>query len=120
MKGKLWLIRPGETTPTVIQYDEVIMLDDLQDAVGGFIETVPFFFSFHDPDEGRRVRCVAFCHEEGKLEGLPYNHGAQLLWQAALDAFFAEANDGKPVTNDDQLVGPIVIVTGDDEFLAAL
>jgi len=120
MKGKLRVIQPDGTI-TITNYDDRITLDDLQDAVEGFIEVVPYFFSIDDPEVGARVRCVAFCNEDGKLEAQPYNLAAQSLWQDALDAFFADALDkGRHVGNNDRLVGPVAIVTGDDEFLAAL
>lgn len=79
-------------------------IEQLHAAVGGYIEMVPFFTTF----EGNE--CVAFCNEEGKLEGLPPNIPAQILWQIAV----------RRVIRDDLLVGPIVVITGDEELLRAL
>tara|TARA_R110000868_G_scaffold33808_2_gene122415 strand:+ start:1248 stop:1598 length:351 start_codon:yes stop_codon:yes gene_type:complete len=43
----------------------------LSGAVGGFIQQVPL------DDSGMML----FCHEEGKLIGLPYNEGATKVWE---------------------------------------
>lgn len=77
-------------------------LATLQAAVGGLIEAVPL------PDFIRgSERATAYCHEEGKLEGLPINRratdfvvpGVGIMWQ-------------------DYIAGPLVLagfnpVTGD-------
>lgn len=70
---------------------------------GGLIEVIPWFRQF------RGKPCVAFCDEEGKLKGLHLNTHADELWKEQLN--------GK--TND-TLVGPIIIVQGDDDFMEAL
>ena len=58
--------------------------------------------------------CIAFCNEEAKLHGFPYNHPANRAWRIAFKA--ATGKTPEP----DYLVGPIAIVTGDEEFLEAL
>lgn len=80
-------------------------IDQLQAAVRGHIEVVPFFNKFMG------YRCVAFCNEEGKLKNLPVNTKAQGLWASALDRAFIK---------EDTLVGDVVIISGDDELLEAL
>ena len=89
---------------TVTPLDQPPDHHQLHDAVQGFIELIPWFTSY----QGRP--CVAFCNEEGKLEGLPFNRAANLLWAEAL---------GYPPTND-VLVGPIAIVAGPQSFLDRL
>lgn len=75
--------------------DKTPSLGTLQNAVGGYIQMLPLFETFEGED------CVAFCNEEGKLEGLPYNEAATKFWTLAAD-----------IVLDDFLVGDIVIVTG--------
>lgn len=103
MKGRLTIIGPdaSETSTPLTAPPE---LEQLQAAVGGSIEVVPLFTTF------RGERCVVFCNEEGKLEGLAPNILAQVLWERAV---------GRPIS-DDLLVGPIAIITGDAALLAAL
>lgn len=85
-------------------------LDFLQAAVGGLIEAVP---AFNTIEQGGQVApCVAFCNEEGKLEGQTLNVPATALWLAA------QRRDG--VSIDDVLLGQVVILTGDDEFMESL
>lgn len=120
MHGKMIVFRPGVADPTVTSYDTALPFAALPNAVGGYIELVPYFTSYHDPERGCPVFCYAFCNEDGKRLELPVNHAGQALWQDALDRFFAEARGAQPVKNHDILVGPLAIVTGDDEFLAEL
>lgn len=79
--------------------------DELRSAVGGPIEA---YYRFSETDPQRRLS--AYCHEEGKLEGLPLNRVATSLWANWL---------GVPVTAlSDVLVGPVGITAG--PFDAAL
>jgi hypothetical protein len=78
-------------------------LEFWQKAVGGHIEMVPYWRKAHGEE------CVVFCNEEGKMNGLPVNTVATEMWKRA---------SKNPV--DDYLVGDIVMVTGDAEFMAAL
>lgn len=103
MRGKLTIVGI-DTTETSVLLLAPPSLEQLQAAVGGHIEVIPYFTRFRGAD------CVAFCNEEGKLESLAPNIIGQMLWEQAV---------GQPV-RDDFLVGPIAIVTGDAELLAAL
>jgi hypothetical protein len=78
-------------------------LEELQDLVGGHIERVRHF----DRLEGRP--CVAFCHEEGELLGLPFNRIATVLWRLYLGISIKHMPDA--------LVGNVVIIQGDEELL---
>jgi hypothetical protein len=105
MKGKAIIIHTdGRTTKE--EFSSTIPLEKFQGWVGGSIELVPYFTKF----EGEA--CVAFCNEEGKLEGLPVNITATFAWARSLR---------RPVNAlGDVLNGPVVIVTGDAEFMEAL
>jgi hypothetical protein len=77
--------------------DDCPELKQLKDAVGGWIETVPYW-----EDYGGR-RAVVFCNEEGKLDGLPVNEVATAIWHDKL----------KPNLIDDFLCGNIIVVSCD-------
>lgn len=105
MKGKMTVIQPNHTR-TVTEFTRPIKLNEMADALnGGFLETVPLFTKF----EGEK--CVAFTDEEGKIKQLAVNLEACELWYNQLP---------RPLVVTDVLVGPLVIITGDDEFHAAL
>lgn len=75
-------------------------LDELQAAVGGYIEAVPHVEQYKDQP------AVMYCNEEGKLSGLPYNYAATALWYEAMEQVVADA-----------LVGDCIIVTGSKDFV---
>jgi len=103
MRGTITIIQPDGTISQK-DIDSIPDVSEFQAAVGGYIETVPYFEKYNGK------RCVAFCHEEGKLEGLPTNRHAMAAWEAAL---------GRPIA-EDYLVGPICIISGDEDFLSQL
>lgn len=112
MKGTLFCYRPGQ--PYIREeITEVPSLARLQELVGGYIQVVPYFdWVFMDK---KLQKCVAFCNEEGKLNGLEFNVAATMLWESSLSTQdMSLVRDG---TLEDHLVGPIVIITGDDELL---
>lgn len=75
----------------------------LRKAVGGYIETLPYFNKF----EGKR--CVAYCNEEGKLRAMPFNIHAQDLWLEALKK--KDGSLGHVDVNRTILVGDVAVVT---------
>ena len=89
-----------------IIFKEITVLpeyDELKAALkGGLLEIVPRFNSY------KMKPCVAFCDEEGKLKQLPVNTRATAMWYVLVGI------------NPDFLVGPIVIVAGEKEFLAEM
>lgn len=90
------------------------ILKDLEKAVGGFIESVPYFehILLKDGDKQWLQPCAAFCNEHGKLEQMDVNHVAQSLWATELDRH--------SIPIDDVLVGPVAIVYGDEDFMREL
>lgn len=54
-------------------------------------------------------KCFVLCNEHGKHMNLPVNLEANRLWQLSA---------GEPL--NDILVGPVVILFGDAEFMATL
>ena len=98
---------------TYAQFDAPVSLETLQSAVGGYIETVPGFDRIQPPDKlGGTVPCVAFCNEEGKLEGAPYNAQATQAWADCLKVPLHAMSD--------VLVGSIIVLYGDDEFMNSI
>jgi hypothetical protein len=121
MKGKMLIYRPGDPPErTVTEYTAPIPLADLQAAVGGFIEAVPYWDRFEV--DGEVVRAVIWCNEEGKLTGLPRNVYMTDLWEKHLQTqgMSRFRSSGDPRTEADFLVGSIAVVTGDDEFMDEL
>jgi hypothetical protein len=78
----------------------------------GYLELVPHWHSIEHG--GERHRCAAFCDEDGKRLGLPVNRPATLAWDAAMK------RDHGCGCAPDYLVGSVVVVFGDREFMAAL
>lgn len=102
MKGTMTIIKVDGTTE-VKTYDGAPQpLEDLNAAVGGWIELIPYF------DKYKGEPCIAYCNEEGKLDGLSFNEEATLLWEKQI---------GNPI--DDILVGNVAIIQGDKEFMEA-
>jgi len=107
MKGEALIYRPDGRQPErrdLTTSNPESLLPMLQTLVGGDIEAVPMWVSLPD---GRA--CVAFCNEEGKLDELPFNPLATAAWYRAAR---------QPM--GDELVGTVVVVFGDEEFMEAL
>jgi hypothetical protein len=112
MKGTALIYRPGAEAPQAAAIGdpaEVAHFGFLQKHVGGYIEIIPHFVTIEH--EGTKHRCVAFCNEDGKRLELPPNPGADRLWEKAM---------GVSLRGRDYLVGTIVVVYGDADFMAAL
>jgi hypothetical protein len=123
MKGSTLIYRAGQDVPEVRLWNDADPgLKFLQEAVGGLIESVPHWYSIDVA--GHVQQCVVYCNGDGKLQGLPYNPAATLAWDSALRRLGA---DGKPMhpaglrgpdgNMVDILVGDIIVVTGDREFM---
>jgi hypothetical protein len=106
MTEKRLIVIEPDNTVTVRPLDGPPRLEELQKAVKGSIETVPYLTTFcGDP-------CIAFRNEEGKLERLPVNAVATKHWMTSIERLTFKIND--------VLVGPVVIITGPHSFLGRL
>jgi len=113
MKGTILIYKPGTTIPEVQEIDGPPTLDVLKAAIGGgHLEVVPYFSTIQHGQQ--RHRCVAFCDEEGKLDGLSFNKVATQHWDHAMR--ISQGCNASP----DYLVGDIAVVFGDEEFMEAL
>jgi hypothetical protein len=127
MRGHLMIFYADETRDyKVVELTRPPTLEMMQQAVGGFIETVPDFNTIEVL--GKVHPCFAFCDEEGKLTNKPANRAATLLWHHAL--LRITDRDGKrrfpqgllspQGIVQDVLCGDIMVVTGDKALLARL
>jgi hypothetical protein len=124
MKGSTLIFRVGKLIPEARLWNDASPdLAFLQKAVGGWIQGVP---DWRTIDVAGQIQpCVAYCNENGKLEGLPLNPAATLAWDAALRrvkdevGFVVYPNGLRKEDGDltDALVGDVVVVTGDAEFM---
>ena len=110
-------------------------LATLQSLVGGYIEAVPSWTLMKPLDKltGRPdrpiVSCVGYCDEEGKLRGgKPVNTRATIEWDFGLRQLKDHRgqqvlphglSDPKTGRATDYLVGDIVVLIGDEEFMFA-
>lgn len=125
MKGKALIYRPGQYEPETIDLTEAVTLEFLQKAVDGWIEKVPSFETIEIA--GANTPCVVFCNEEGKLKRLPCNNAATIAWDRAIRQMLDAAgkrlyptglwNYAESWAPADVLVGPVIVITGDDELM---
>jgi hypothetical protein len=120
MKGTMLIIPPGDidVRPEVRRFDRPPSLDELTSAVGGYLEAVPWFTTV--AFAGTVFNCVAFCNEHGKINHLPLNEGATMQWQRALKRHGQSLHDDRNQAPKDWLVGPVVVLFGDREFMESL
>ena len=102
MKGTLIIIKVDGSTTKRTYEGRCVPLEDLNRAVGGYLEVVPFFNQFKDN------RCIAFCDEDGRIKNYKINAFATALWHCQ-----------RPDVQD-HLVGDIAILWGDREFMEDL
>lgn len=107
MKGEAFIYRPETEAIERMTFSGPVPLEIITQAVGGHIEAVPFWSRYHGK------RCVAFCNEEGKLHGLAFNEHATVAWFAAIGV-------QRTRMLNDVLVGPVIVLTGDEEFMETL
>jgi len=105
MKGEMHILGTDGIKYST-QIDHPPTLEELRNKLGGgYLELVPLFTEWHGE------RCAAFCDEEGKLKSLPINVLATSAW-------YSSAGPDRRIS--DVLVGPIVVITGDEELLGGL
>jgi len=83
------------------EQDKCPSLKQLRDAVGGSIESVPFWDAF----DGKRAWVI--CNSEGKLEEMPYNAKATYLWHFIIG--------GPSKVDNDVLVGDVMVIACDTD-----
>jgi hypothetical protein len=132
MKGTMLTISVNGTVKTT-PLNGPPDLDTMQEAVGGYITQVPYLDSVEHA--GTVYQCVAFVDEEGMLKNKPVNEFANRIWDAALKrsgnedvryrvGALARAID--PSVSEqthplkDSLLGPIVIIYGDNDLMSEL
>lgn len=116
MKGTM-LTYSNEGGLTVRPIEKPPEVETLRHAVGDDFELVPHFVTIDHGD--KTFACVAYCGKHGKMQvpPLPINYRATLQWERSL------RRQGMSLFNpdmDDHLVGPIVVIFGDDELMRAL
>jgi hypothetical protein len=114
MKGTMLILRPGERRPMVIRFDRAPTLPELKAGIdGGYLELVP---AFNTIAIGSTVMdCVAMCDEDGKRKELPMNDYANSLWHASA---WRISRSREPLR--DHLVGNVIVLFGDREFMESL
>jgi hypothetical protein len=140
MKGTALIFRPGNPMPEVTELDATPKLEFMKAAVGGWIEAISAFGTFDPGDLTREAQavipgmkpgeilpCAAFCNEEGKLQGQLANTEPTRLWDRALRRVVEDGKRQFPNglfrpdgTLTDYLVGPVLVLIGDDDFMEEL
>ena len=134
MRGMIYVLVP-QAAWWRAELTEPPSLARLQELVGGYIEAVPHWTLFKPladiPGEkarGRAVSCVAYCDEEGKLNGKLPNTRATIEWDLGLRQLMDERGqqvmpdglcDPRSGAPSDYLVGQVVVVIGDEDFMFA-
>ncbi len=118
MRGTLIVFRPEQTELDFREFDRPLTLEDLQKAVGGYVEHVQGFDTIGYG--GTVLDCAAFANEEGKLEHLALNRRATITWALALRRKGIDLYNKDGSTPKDWLVGPVAVVFGDREFMREL
>lgn len=113
MKGKMLIFGAGTgASITVHPLSAPPPLNELQAAVGGYIEPVPYFSSIEW--DGKIQPCAVFCNEDGKNRQLQRNAYATALWSVALRRRHPRGE------LNDVLLGTVVVIFGDEELMAEL
>jgi len=100
--GTMVVVTNGAITGQAVEVRDVAR--EAHRALGDYFEGVPFFYEY------KGKRCFAFVGENGKGRGLPRNEKATAMWHLLFP----------PPRNQDYIVGPMVIVYGDDAFMSEL
>jgi len=119
MRGTMLIYRPLQPRPTEREIERALTPDDLKAGIAGDdLAEVPGFKSVEQ--DGEMIDCIAFCDGEAKEKRLAVNAAATIAWDQALRRHglpgLARPN-GMPA---DYLAGPVIVLFGDAEFMAAL
>jgi len=111
MKGTLYIYRTTRMQPEIKEYSSQLPENEINSLIGCENFEVISRFSRYRPSRSQNyLPCFAFCDEDGKRKNLLFNSMATALWEIATRNNF-------PV---ESLLGTVVIVTGDKEFMDAL
>jgi len=109
MKGYIRVIRAGKLDEQMV-LNAPMKLRLLQDIAGGDVEQLPHWSTY----EG--IACVVFANTDANRLRLPINKAAEEEWH------YARIRDGVKgkSPSENPLRGPVIIVSGDDEFMQTL
>lgn len=111
MMGYIEVFRhDDQTNPRLYRATHPLTLRRAHAIVGGYVEAIPRWVT-HLHNDGVLYDACALCNEDGKGEGLPVNRLATARWAQAI---------GMPIhdlVKRDVLVGHIVLIFGDGEFM---
>ena len=114
MRGTMLIFKPGELNPDGMSFGRPAKLEELKWGIGGgYLELVPHFTTIAVSDVV--MDCVAMCDEDGKRKQLPVNQIANDLWQ---ESRWRKFGCSEPM--GDHLVGNIIVLFGDREFMRSL
>lgn len=111
MRGTAFIIRTNMLDLSGVERLDMTgppTLEEWQAVCEGYIQIVPGL-SRCRPLIGSSDRCIALCNEDGIRLQLPLNPLATALWHGSAPEFSAE-----------RLVGNIMLLTGDAEFMASI
>ncbi|RWR30446.1 hypothetical protein D2T29_12295 [Sinirhodobacter populi] len=111
MKGRIFIIRTNMLDLSHIErrdMDRPPTREEWQAACEGYIQLVPGL-SRCRPLIGSPDKCIALCNEDGDRLRLPVNPLATALWHGSAPEFSTQ-----------RLVGNVMVLTGDAEFMASL
>jgi hypothetical protein len=106
VKGKMYVITPDGEISEAGYYNTVPPLKELRQAVGGSIESVPYWTEWNGQP------CWAICNTDGKD---PHNYQNPNPLATGMWYMVAPQMEGV-----DYLHGPVAILTGDDEWMEKL
>ncbi len=110
MKGELLVLYPSKP-PERRQYLGPVPTDILSELVGGSLAVIPLFDHIITFD-GVPSKAQAFCNSEAYMLDLQDNFWANAIWHYILRS--------KGEQRLMSLKGPVVIVTGDEDFMEQL
>lgn len=110
MRGTMLIYRPRGAGASIIPLSKPLDHEEMGKIVAGFLELVPGFDIVRYGD--RDQPCVAFCNEDGiRLQLMPNLHASHAWW-------FALQN--KKLVGGELLMGNVIVLFGDQEFMEEL
>jgi hypothetical protein len=104
MRGVAHIIRPGDEFPDTLPLPNPPTVHWMRRTLGGSFEQLPHFTTY------QKRRCRAFVNRDAKLEAQPFNRLATRTWH--------QSTTEPVLAMTDYVAGPLVILSGDLEFMA--